>query len=60
VIVGFADTTNPLFQQMTNPDWNRELLLCTKYLALDERNFHVWDYRRFVVENSGIEAEVKK
>ncbi|CCG81338.1 Rab geranylgeranyltransferase alpha subunit5 / FY16936)) [Taphrina deformans PYCC 5710] len=31
------------------PDWSRELLLVTKMLEQDARNFHVWEYRRYVV-----------
>jgi len=33
-------------------DWKRELAICGKFLEYDARNFHCWNYRRYVVAKS--------
>ncbi|KAM3940259.1 geranylgeranyl transferase type-2 subunit alpha isoform 2-T2 [Leptodactylus fuscus] len=43
-----------IMQHMPEPDWTRELTLCNRFLEIDERNFHCWDYRRFITKSSNV------
>lgn len=43
---------------MDEAKWEAELLICSKLLSMDSRNFLGWQYRRFIVDN--IEKDIFK
>ncbi|KAI4465028.1 protein farnesyltransferase alpha subunit/rab geranylgeranyl transferase alpha subunit [Holotrichia oblita] len=43
-----------ILQRHPKPNWQHEFNLITKYLTLDDRNFHCWDYRRLIINKIGI------
>ena len=49
-----------VLSQCVWPDWSTELLLVSKMLERDARNFHVWEYRRYVVAQSEASGEGSK
>ncbi|XP_069796994.1 LOW QUALITY PROTEIN: geranylgeranyl transferase type-2 subunit alpha [Narcine bancroftii] len=46
-----------VMDRQRSPDWARELELCAQCLQQDERNFHCWDYRRFVALRGSVPPE---
>lgn len=44
---------NYSLNQMSCPPWQQELALCDKFLSMDERNFHCWDYRQIAAKKAG-------
>uniref|UniRef100_A0A6B2E737 Geranylgeranyl transferase type-2 subunit alpha n=1 Tax=Phlebotomus kandelakii TaxID=1109342 RepID=A0A6B2E737_9DIPT len=46
-----------ILETRPDPDWKREVDLCTRYLKMDERNFLCWNYRRFVAARAGATPE---
>jgi len=45
-----------LLENMPRPVWDAELALVDKMLNLDQRNFHGWDYRRWLVAQSNVSS----
>jgi len=46
-----------IVSRIPNMDWQRELSLCSKALDMDLRNFHCWNYRRFVTNYGKVTNE---
>ncbi|CAO3638399.1 unnamed protein product [Mucor hiemalis] len=45
------ESQNMVFRAMPKADWKAELGLVDKMLTMDARNFHGWNYRRYVVSH---------
>lgn len=46
-----------IIEMMPNPDLQLEISLCNQFLEIDERNFHCWDYRRFISKLTKVNVE---
>ncbi|XP_025835760.1 geranylgeranyl transferase type-2 subunit alpha [Agrilus planipennis] len=46
-----------IMEHHPEPNWQNEFELCTKYLTMDDRNFHCWDYRRLILNKIGMSLE---
>lgn len=42
-----------ILAQMPKTEYENELKLCDHLLSLDERNFHCWDYRKYISDIAG-------
>jgi geranylgeranyl transferase type-2 subunit alpha len=45
-----------ILETMPEPTWNGEIALLNMMLKLDPRNFHGWDYRRYIVAKSKVKT----
>jgi hypothetical protein len=49
-----------ILEHMPEPVWDAEMALVDKMLNLDQRNFHGWDYRRWLVSQSNVSSPRKE
>ncbi|KAF8952619.1 hypothetical protein BGZ52_004992 [Haplosporangium bisporale] len=44
----------------SKPRWDKELAMVGKFLEMDARNFHGWDYRRYIIRQLDLQAGQNK
>ncbi|KAG0351202.1 hypothetical protein BG005_009318 [Podila minutissima] len=42
-------------ENMSKPSWDKELGMVGKFLEMDARNFHGWDYRRYIIRQMDLQ-----
>ncbi|KAG0027253.1 hypothetical protein BGZ81_005735 [Podila clonocystis] len=42
-------------ENMSKPRWDKELGMVGKFLEMDARNFHGWDYRRYIIRQMDLQ-----
>jgi len=46
-----------LLERIPNPNFLKEMSLCASFLQQDERNFHCWNFRQFIVRKLNVAPE---
>ncbi|KAK3826487.1 MAG: hypothetical protein JOS17DRAFT_750287 [Linnemannia elongata] len=47
-------------ESMSQPRWDKELAMVGKFLEMDARNFHGWDYRRYIIRQLDLKDKEAK
>ncbi|OAQ22081.1 protein prenylyltransferase [Linnemannia elongata AG-77] len=47
-------------ESMSQPRWDKELAMVGKFLEMDARNFHGWDYRRYIIRQLDLKDKEEK